>query len=307
MMRLGFLTACLPGWSLAQFAQWASAHSYTALEVAAWPAEGSRPHTAAHIDVARLNDSTAREIGELFTRHELTLSSLAFYENNLHPDPRARAETHDHLRRCIDAAALLGCPTVGTFIGRDPSLPVERNRAEAEDVFAPLVQRAAGCGVTIVIENCPMPGWHPDGYPANLAYSPEHWNWMIPLGLKLNFDPSHLLWLGIDPIGAAREYARHIGHVQAKDVEINPIARTTYSIYGKALDRHDPWDSGWWRYRIPGLGHIEWGRLIDVLYGSGYTGVISVEHEDPVWSGTSERVEKGLILAQRELSRYIPG
>jgi sugar phosphate isomerase/epimerase len=305
-MSLGFLTACLPGWSLDQFAQWASAHSYTALEVAAWPASG-RPHTAAHIDVARLNDSGAREIGDIFARHGLTLSSLAFYENNLHPDPETRKRVHDHLRRCIDAAAMLGCPTVGTFIGRDPSLPVGPNRSQAEEVFAPLVERAAACGVTIVIENCPMPGWHPDGYPANLAYSPELWDWMIPLGLKLNFDPSHLVWLGIDPIDTARAYAQHIRHVQAKDVEISPAARTAYGVYGKALDRDDPWDSGWWRYRIPGLGQVDWGKLIDVLYSSGYSGVISVEHEDPVWSGTSERIEKGLILAQRELSRYILG
>ena len=37
-----------------------------------------------------------------------------------------------------------------------------------------------------------MEGWHPDGYPGNLAYSPELWEWMFSLGLKLNFDPSHL-------------------------------------------------------------------------------------------------------------------
>ncbi|MGH3281468.1 MAG: sugar phosphate isomerase/epimerase family protein [Trebonia sp.] len=307
MMKLGFLTASLPGWSLEELATWASDHSYSALEVAAWPAEGGRPHTAAHIDVARLDDRAARKIGDAFARHGLTLSSLAFYENNLHPDLRARAKAHEHLRKCIDAAAMLGCPTVGTFIGRDPSLPVEANRAQAEEVFAPMVERATACGVTIIIENCPMPGWHPDGYPANLAYSPQFWDWMIPLGLKLNFDPSHLAWLGIDPVAKAREYARHIAHVQAKDVEINRAALDEYGFYGKALNRDDPWDSGWWRYRIPGLGQIDWRKLIDTLYDVGYTGVVSVEHEDPVWSGTDDRIEMGLILAQRELGRYIPG
>lgn len=305
MIELGFLTACMSELSLEQIAAWAAAHSYAALEVAAWPAEGGRPHTAAHIDVERLNDSKARKIGELFDVHGLTLSSLAFYENNLHPDGRTRAQIHDHLRRCIDAAAILGCPTVGTFIGRDPALPVARNCDMAEKVFAPLAARARNAGVTIVIENCPMLGWHPDGYPANLAYSPKLWDWMISLGLELNFDPSHLIWLGINPIEAARSYAGHICHVQAKDTEINLAARNDYGFYGKVLDRQDPWDSGWWRYRIPGLGDIDWGKLIDVLYQGGYNGVISVEHEDPIWSGTSERIEQGLIMAQRELGRYI--
>jgi sugar phosphate isomerase/epimerase len=304
-MQLGFLTACMPGRSLDEIAAWARDHSYAALEVAAWPTAGNRPHTAGHIDVENLDTSAAQSVSEMFEKYGLTLSSLAFYENNLHPDPRTRSEVNDHLKRCIDAAALLHCPTVGTFIGRDPARSVEENRAEAEKVFAPLVDRARRLGVTIVIENCPMPGWHPDGYPANLAYSPELWDWMFSLGLELNFDPSHLLWLGIDPIEAARSYVDHIHHVQAKDVEINPAARNKYGVHGKALDRQDPWDMGWWQYRIPGLGEIDWSRLIDVLYAGDYRGVVSVEHEDPIWSGSSERIETGLIRAQRELSRYI--
>ncbi len=43
-----------------------------------------------------------------------------------------------HVAACVDAAALLGCPTVGTFVGRDPSRPVAVNLAEAEKIFAPL-------------------------------------------------------------------------------------------------------------------------------------------------------------------------
>ncbi|HEX6509375.1 MAG TPA: sugar phosphate isomerase/epimerase, partial [Chloroflexota bacterium] len=304
-MKLGFLTACLPDRSLEQVAAWASSHSYGALEVAAWPTVGGRSHTAAHVNVENLTATVAQSVGELFQKYDLTLSSLAFYENNLHPDPRTRSHLHDHLRRCLDAAALLQCPTVGTFIGRDPERSVEQNRADAEKVFAPFIDRAKSLGVTIVIENCPMPGWHPDGYPGNIAYSPQLWDWMISLGLELNFDPSHLAWLGIDPIEAARAYIGHIHHIQAKDVEISLAGRNTYGIYGTALDRQDPWDSGWWQYRIPGLGEINWNKLIDTLYAGGYDGVISVEHEDPIWSGTAERIEDGLILAQRELSRYI--
>ena len=60
----------------------------------------------------------------------------------------------------------------------------------------------------LIIENCVMEGWHPDGYPGNLAYSPELWEWMFSLGLYLNYDPSHLLWIGIDPVAARQALRR---------------------------------------------------------------------------------------------------
>jgi sugar phosphate isomerase/epimerase len=89
-MKLGFLTACLPDRSLEEVAAWAAEHRFEALEVAAWPALGNRPFTATHIDVADLTQQDADRVRELFDRHGLTLSSLAFYDNNLHPDPTER-------------------------------------------------------------------------------------------------------------------------------------------------------------------------------------------------------------------------
>ena len=110
-----------------------------------------------------------------------------------------------------------------------------------------------------MIENCVMEGWHPDGYPGNLAYSPELWEWMFELGLYLNFDPSHLLWLGIDPVAALRPYVDRVVHAHAKDAETFPEQRNRFGFFGRTATREqDPWDMGWWRYRIPGLGA---GRL----------------------------------------------
>ena len=104
-----------------------------------------------------------------------------------------------------------------------------------------------------------MEGWHPDGYPGNLAYSPELWEWMFELGLYLNFDPSHLLWLGIDPVEALqalRRPRRARAREGRRDV---PDAAQPLRLLRPDLDaRADPWDMGWWRYRIPGLGR---GRL----------------------------------------------
>jgi sugar phosphate isomerase/epimerase len=303
-MRLGFFTACLPGLPLDDIARWAAGHGYDALEVAAWPRAGERSFTASHVDVTNLGGGEAERVRALFDDHGLTLSSLGYYDNPLHPDPDVRQATHRHLHACIDAAAALGCPTVGTFIGRHPGRTVADNLRDAESVFAPLVSHAGERGVRLIIENCPMEGWHPDGYPGNLAYSPELWEWMFSLGVDLNFDPSHLLWLGIDPVEAVRPYLDRIPHAQAKDVETNPAARNRYGVFGKAR-REDPWDVGWWRYRVPGLGEVDWRRLVDAMYEGGFDGALSVEHEDPVWGGDPARSKAGLEIAQRTLRPLI--
>ena len=303
-MKLGFFTACLPGLTLEATAEWAAAHGFDALEVAAWPRVGGRDFTATHVDAANLSTADAEGVRALFGRLGLEISSLGYYDNNLHPDPVTRKAAHDHVRACIDAAAALGCPTVGTFIGRDPGRSVAENLRDAEAVFPALVDHAGERGVKLIIENCVMEGWHPDGYPGNLAYSPELWEWMFSLGLYLNFDPSHLLWLGIDPVEAVRPYVDRIPHAQAKDIQSDPRSRNRYGFFGKAL-REDPWNTGWWRYRVPGLGEVDWRRLVDVLYEGGFSGTFSVEHEDPVWGGDEDRVKAGLEIAHRTLRPLI--
>jgi sugar phosphate isomerase/epimerase len=300
-MKLGFLTACLPRMPLPGIVSWAAAEGFEALEVATWPDSGSRPFEATHIDVVSLGRAAADEISGLFASHHLEISALAYYENNLHPDAELRRQRHDHLRACIDAAALLGCPYVGTFVGRHPARTVMENVKLADEVLPPLVAYAGERGVRLIVENCPMEGWHPDGYPGNLAYSPELWDWAFSLGFYLNYDPSHLTWLGIDPLVALRSAAERIVHAQAKDVELDTAARNRFGLFGKALGRSDPWDNGWYRYRVPGRGIVDWPRVVDALYETGFAGVLSVEHEDPVWSGEQGRVLDGLRIARTTL------
>jgi sugar phosphate isomerase/epimerase len=303
-MRLGLLTACLPGESMDDIAAWAGGHGYAALEVAAWPRRRGRDWEASHLDVESFSEADAAAVRTTLGQHDMEISAVAYYENNLHQDLAVREATHEHLRRCVDAAALLGVALVGTFVGREISRTVAENLALAEKVLPPLVEYAAARDVRLVVENCPMEGWHPDGYPANLAYSPELWGWLSDLGLWLNYDPSHLVWLGIDPQAALEAHVDRVLHVQAKDVEVNAAARSRYGVFGRVVDRQ-PWVSGWWRYRIPGLGEVDWRRLVDTLYQADYDGVVSVEHEDPVWSGDPERVRRGLTIAERTLGPLV--
>lgn len=300
-MKLGLLTACLPGLSLARVAALASEAGVQALEVAAWPEGADRPFTADHLPVASLTAGQVEATRTMLTEQRLQISAIAYYDNNLHPSPVERQAVHRHLLSCVDAAHQLGCPLVSTFVGRDPTKTVSENLREAERVFPRLVDYAGERGVSLVIENCVMEGWHPDGYPGNLAYSPELWEWMFSLGLYLNYDPSHLCWLGIDPVDAIKPYVSRVLHAQAKDIELFPTMRNRYGFPGKAVTRADPWDVGWWRYRVPGLGQVDWARVVDSLYEGGFVGTLSIEHEDPVWSGSPHKVMDGVAIAVRAL------
>ena len=120
----------------------------------------------------------------------------------------------------------------------------------------------------------------------------------------LNFDPSHLYWLGIDYLRAAKDYAPKILHAHAKDAEFLADGTYRYGIFARQIDP-TPWKSGWWRYRIPGLGSINWKKLISTLQTAGYNNVLSIEHEDPIWEGNEEKVKHGLVLGLKHLSQFV--
>lgn len=301
-MKLGFVTACLPAWDLGRLGDFAKNNGYSALEVAAWPALGNRPFTASHIDVDNVDVSTVDRLRS----DGVEISSLAFMDNPLDPNPSVRADMHAHLHKVIDAAAAIGCPTVGAFVGRNPNLSIANSLKEAEEVFKPFVDHAGQNNIKIIIENCVMEGWFPDIGVGNLAYSPELWEWMFSLGLYLNFDPSHLTWIGVDPVVAVKPYVDRIPHAQAKDIQLFEDIRNKYGFFGRVMERpSDPWNMAWWRYRVPGLGQVDWTRLIDALYEGGFNGVLSVEHEDPVWGGTEDKIGVGLQIAERTLKPHL--
>ena len=96
-------------------------------------------------------------------------------------------------------------------------------------------------------------------------------------------------------------YGFLFSQVTFKDVQLDEAARNRFGVFGRTVSRKDGWDVGWWRYRVPGLGVVDWRRVVDTLYEGGYDGAVSVEHEDPVWGGSPQRVRQGLQIAQRTL------
>jgi sugar phosphate isomerase/epimerase len=298
------MTAALPQLSLEQLAAWASANRFQMLEIACWPMGQSDRRYAGvtHIDVAALDAKRAQSIRDLVQRHSLEISSLGYYPNPLHPDSEHRRQVIAHLKKVIQAAALLVVPVVGTFVGRDQNKTLEANLEEFANVWPPLVKFAADHGVKIAIENCPMI-FSNDEWPGgnNLPVSPQIWRklWeIIPdKNFGLNLDPSHLVWQFIDYTRVVHDFGDRIFHVHAKDLSID--REQLYQRGAMSLGM------GWQVPRLPGLGEVNWAQFIGALYAVGYDYVVSIEHEDRAFEGTEERVKRGFLIARDVLAPYL--
>ena len=204
------------------------------------------------------------------------------------------ADAISYYERAIALARALDCSVVAGFTGRDNSLSVEDNLPVFQEYFDPITRIAEDHGVRVALE--PWPGRVSGHGPyrwTNLATTPELWDRLFEMvpspALGLEYDPSHLMWQGIDVWRALRDYSERIYHVHAKDILID----------GDALERAGVHGSGWWRFVVPGLGQVNWPMLFDILKEIGYQGDVSVEHEDRAYM--DERWNEGLRLALKTL------
>ena len=93
-----------------------------------------------------------------------------------------------------------------------------------------------------------------------------------------NFDPSHLLWQGIDPVEFLRAFPDRIYHVHIKDAIVSLNGRS--GVLGSHLNFGDPRRG--WDFRSPGRGGVDFEEIIRTLNQIKYEGPLSVEWEDVV-------------------------
>jgi sugar phosphate isomerase/epimerase len=109
-----------------------------------------------------------------------------------------------------------------------------------------------------------------------------------------NFDPSHLFWMGADPLAAVHALGSAIYHVHAKDTRIDQATASVNSLIDtKSVDRVSQRS---WSYVTLGHGHdtMWWRQFCTVLRSVGYDDVLSIEHEDqmlPPLEGVRKSVE----------------
>ena len=242
------------------------------------------------------DEGALKELQKLLKDSGISISALSCHGNPVHPDAAKAKSYHDDMCATVLLAEKLGIDTITCFSGCPgdsagslfpnwvtcawPDDYLDILRYQWDDVLIPywkeFVSFARDHGVTkIALE------LHPGFCVYNVdtllrlrdAVGPE---------IGVNFDPSHLLWQGMDPVAVIRALEGAIYHVHAKDVKLdcyniarNGVLDTKH--YSDELHRS-------WIFRTVGFGNglSYWKDIFSELRKVGYDGTISIEHEDSV-------------------------
>lgn len=189
------------------------------------------------------------------------------------------------------------------IIPGDATKPRAENYKLAVECFTPIAQACAKFGASLAIEG--WPGMPP--YYANLCCTPETMRAFIKdigAGVGVNYDPSHLIRLGVDHIRFLKEFAPHVKHVHAKDTELFPDALYELGSQSAAFAKPHGFGEWTWRYTIPGKGTARWKDILTILKDAGYSGAVSVELEDENFND-SEPSEKAALIESLAFLRQV--
>jgi sugar phosphate isomerase/epimerase len=310
-MKIGMITDSLGDMDVDELVKTAAGLGIERLEFA-----GGNWSRAPHLDLDRMLESPTarREFLARLKDHGIALSALNCSGNPAHPGEHGRRH-REVTEKTVTLASLLGVERVVMMSGC-PGGPGDANanwvttswpaemqtilKYQWEEVLIPywrgLVAYANGLGIRKL---CLELHGHQN------VYSVETFQRLrdaVGDTVGVNFDPSHLMWMGADPLKAIPALDGAIYHVHAKDTRIDPgIAGLNGRIEFKTNDRAS---ERAWNYVTLGLGHDEawWRKFCAALRAVGYDDVLSIEHED-VTMTPLEGVRKSVEL----LKRVIPG
>jgi sugar phosphate isomerase/epimerase len=282
-MEIGFYSAVFGDQPIDEVARWAAGAGFTTLELDMGRHGGDGPGVRKAIETVRANG--------------LQVCMITCFGNLLDADRAARDRVRRTVQTAVEAAAESSVPLVCTFPGRDFEASEDDNYRQLAEYYGSLTERAARGNVKIILENWPGPRIN------YLATTPAGWARLFALvpapNLGLNFDPSHLIWQGIDHEVALSAVADRVFLAHAKDTEI----------FADRLQEVGYFGSGWWTYRLPGHGRLDWKRWLGLLHENGFDGVVSIEHEDNNYGGFGGPLElrqAGLREGLRVLRESMP-
>ncbi len=254
--------------------------------------------TAPHLDLDRLlaDGNARRNFLAAVKDRGLEISALTANGNQLHP--AAEGRDHDRVvRRTIELASMIGLDRVVLMSGL-PGAPGDSHpnwitltwppetvrilEYQWNEVAIPywkdLVTYAKRYGVTKLALEI---------HGGQLVYNvPSFFRLRDAVGetVGVNFDPSHLIWMGADPLAAVDALGDAIYHVHAKDAMIVERNRATNSLLETIPPTHASIRG--WNYVTLGYGRDEawWKNFCFRLRTNGYDDTLSIEHEDVTMS-----------------------
>ena len=199
------------------------------------------------------NAERAARVRRAMQATNVGLSDLAYFDNMLVADEALRRTKHERMLRVFDAAVLLGTDAVAGFVGRNPLLGMDANLAMFEEMFVPLLKEAKARGLTLRVEQCPMPGWNTsDLWYNNIAYAPGPWIALHRIcerhgvgdQFRIHYDPSHAILMGQDS-RSVFQYLKEKGygflisgfHVKGQVIDSRGISAWGYG--GQSMQRGD--------------------------------------------------------------------
>jgi sugar phosphate isomerase/epimerase len=278
---------------------------------------------SAHADPERLlaDAGAARELRDAIAARGLRISALSCHGNPLHPDESIAGAHHETWRRTLELANALEVDVVNTFSGCPGDGPGARCPNWITCPWPPEYSET----LAWQWDECAIPYWRAEAerarelgvrgvglemHPGFLVYNPETLLRLRAAAgdeIAANFDPSHLIWQGIDVVGAIAELGREgaIVHAHAKDTYVDERNVRRNGVldakgYDQLLDRA-------WTFRTVGFGHGEeyWRGVVSALRLVGYDDVLSIEHEDALAS-RDEGLEHAVALLRRVMLREPP-
>jgi sugar phosphate isomerase/epimerase len=223
----------------------------------------------------------------------------------LNKDDNVRSGAAEKLKQQISDVSSLGGKVLFVCL-----VPEDRNQSRADsfaiwkETFPEIIKHAEKEDVYFAIEGWPGPA---PQYPT-IGCTPEMWRAMfneIPSKhLGLNYDPSHMVRLGIDYLRVLNEFGERVTYCHGKDTEILLDEQYDFGILPATFGVKYDFSEGPWRYTIPGYGQVDWGKVAVRLEQLSYTGPVSIELEDHRFWGSVEAESKGIIQAKEHLARY---
>jgi len=215
------------------------------------------------------------------------------------PDTEKRAAAVKRNRTSIETCAQAGVRNFFVvMVPENPELPRKENFDFMVESYSKLVPTLEKADARIVIEGWPGPG--------ALCCTPEtlreFFQRVASKTLGINFDPSHLVRMGIDPLRFLGEFSGRVHHIHGKDTELLPEKQ--YDLGTEQPATFTPnagWGGTYWRYTIPGHGIIHWGEIFRRFHKDGYKGCVSVELEDANFNGSEEGEKMGFTFSRTYL------